>query len=250
MGYRKQPFGYRMEQGEITVHPQEADTVRVIFRDYLSGMGFKCMAKKLNAQDVRYYPGKLWNKNMIARMLEDARYGGAKGYPPIVDSMELEAVSAIRGGRSAPCEVTPAQKTLRSLSGQKPSSRMEQTVLDQTNRLIADPALIQCPQPEDMPSTEPSELKARLDELLNDQPVDESEALPMIFRLAAIQYAAIGDGAYETERLRDIFSQAKPTTALDAALLKETVSNIRAVRDGAIEITLKNGQIIEGSNAT
>ena len=250
MGYRKQPFGYRMEQGEITAHPQEADTVRSVFMDYLAGMGFSGLAKKLNAQSVRYYPGKLWNKNMIARMLEDARYGGTKGYPPIIGNVELEAVSAIRGGRSAPCEVTPAQKVLRRLSGQKPSCRMEQTVLDQMNRLIDDPTLIQCPQPEDMPSTEPSELKARLDELLNGQPVDESEALPMIFRLAAIQYAAIGDGAYETERLRDIFYQTKPMTALDAALLKETVSNIRAVRDGAIEITLKNGQIIEGSNAT
>ena len=34
---RKQPFGYRMEFGEYTPHPAEAETVRWIYQTYLPG---------------------------------------------------------------------------------------------------------------------------------------------------------------------------------------------------------------------
>ena len=37
MGNRKQPFGYRVVMGEITLHPQEAKLVEHIFRQYLAG---------------------------------------------------------------------------------------------------------------------------------------------------------------------------------------------------------------------
>ena len=33
MGNRKQPFGYKMEFGEIVPQPQEAETVRSIYRN-------------------------------------------------------------------------------------------------------------------------------------------------------------------------------------------------------------------------
>ena len=37
MGNRKQPFGYRMTLGEITIQPEEADLVRFIFQGYGAG---------------------------------------------------------------------------------------------------------------------------------------------------------------------------------------------------------------------
>ena len=52
---------------------------------------------------------------------------------------------------------------------------------------------------------------------------------------------------YETERLRDIFTRMAPVSELDAGLLKETVAGIRENPNGAIQITLKNGQIFERS---
>ena len=127
---------------------------------------------------------------------------------------------------------------------------MEQAVLSLMNRLIGDPTLIQCSKQEELPSAEASQLKTRLYEYLSDQPVNESDALPLIFRLAAAQYAAIGDGDYETQRLRSIFSQVVQMGTLDAGLLKDTVSSIREAHNGTIEITLKNGQIIEGRDVS
>ena len=37
MGNRKQPFGYRMTLGEITILPEEAELVRFIFQGYSTG---------------------------------------------------------------------------------------------------------------------------------------------------------------------------------------------------------------------
>ena len=44
MGNRKQPFGYKMEFGEIVPQPQEAETVRSIYLQYLAGASFKQLA--------------------------------------------------------------------------------------------------------------------------------------------------------------------------------------------------------------
>ena len=41
MGNRKQPFGYKMEFGEIVPQPQEAETIRSIYLQYLAGASFK-----------------------------------------------------------------------------------------------------------------------------------------------------------------------------------------------------------------
>lgn len=47
MGNRKQPFGYKMEFGEIVPQPQEAETVRSIYLQYLAGASFKQLAERL-----------------------------------------------------------------------------------------------------------------------------------------------------------------------------------------------------------
>ena len=207
---------------------------KTIFRDYISGMGFAGLAKRLNEQSVRYDPGKPWNKNMLARILADVRYVGEKGCPAIIDKETLMAAAAVRSEKSTPLTVTPAQKALRRLCGQTVSQRMENQVLRLMNQLIADPSLISCPPAEKKDTSASAALEAQLNRLLTEQPVDEAAAIPLIQRLAAARYEEIGDGDYETERLRDIFSQAVPMAALDAELLMETVSSVSAQRGGQI----------------
>ena len=73
MGKRKQPFGYKMKLGEIVPQPQEAETVRSIYLQYLAGVSFKQLAEQLQTEDVPYDEDKSWNKNMVARILEDSR---------------------------------------------------------------------------------------------------------------------------------------------------------------------------------
>ena len=247
MGNRKQPFGYQMLNGEIVLHPQEADTVRSIFEAYSEGAGFAALAEMLNESSVPYYSGKSWNKNMIARLLEDARYTGEKGFPPIIDREQLDAVDAQRKSRSVPPKVSPAQKTLRCFCGFRPTEELEYQVLWQMNRIIAEPDLLCCPTTEKQ-STLSLTLEKELDKLLDEQPVDEIAAKTRIFEIAAARYEELDDNKYETERLRTIFSEMNPLSELDADLLTQTVSSIKVDHRNGVKIILKNGQVIGGDS--
>ena len=94
MGNRKQPFGYRMEMGEIVLHPQEAKVVEYIFLQYTTGATYNTLVAELRNQPVLYDKGKAWNKNMVARILEDTRYTGQSGYPAIIRQEMHTAIDA------------------------------------------------------------------------------------------------------------------------------------------------------------
>jgi hypothetical protein len=65
------PFGYRLVDGEITVHEREAGAVKIIFTEYLhNGRSYKDIAAMLTDQGVAYRENVLnWNKSMIKRIL-------------------------------------------------------------------------------------------------------------------------------------------------------------------------------------
>ena len=78
MGYRKLPYGYRMELGEACVNEEEAANVKQIFSDYLGGASFKSIADELTERSITFDGEKPWNKNMVARLLSDNRYTGCQ----------------------------------------------------------------------------------------------------------------------------------------------------------------------------
>ena len=93
MGNRKQPFGYRMTLGEITILPEEAELVRFIFQGYSMGATLGELTKALCRQEIPYYEGRTWNKNMVSRILEDGRYIGGKGYPALIEPEQLRVAA-------------------------------------------------------------------------------------------------------------------------------------------------------------
>ena len=123
MGNRKQPFGYRMTLGEITILPEEAELVRFIFQGYSMGATLGELTKALCRQEIPYYEGRTWNKNMVSRILEDGRYIGGKGYPALIEPEQLRVAAEKRTARARPPQKTPAQKALRRLCGAPPSAR-------------------------------------------------------------------------------------------------------------------------------
>ena len=80
MGNRKQPFGYKMSLGEIVIQESEAKLVQEVFRRYIAGESLNELTESLRQQDISYDEGRLWNKNMVARILADTRYTGEKEY--------------------------------------------------------------------------------------------------------------------------------------------------------------------------
>ena len=216
MGNRKQPFGYRVVMGEIALHPQESKLVEYIFQQYLAGATYNTLVEELREQSIPYDEGKLWNKNMVARILEDSRYTGERGYPPVIDREALEKTLEKRSAKQSAAPKTDTQKLLRRFSGRPSTARMERQVLDLLNSLIISPEQLR------LPATAP----------------------PVILSIAAAQYSAVDSREYETVRLRRVFSGRQPMTALDAELLQSSVSAIHCHNDGSLNIQLKNGQII------
>lgn len=94
MSIRRQPFGYQIYSGRITVNDSEADIVKYIFRAYIGGASFNHIKLSLLNQPVSYDGDKAWNKNMIARILGDRRYVGTDVYPPIYLAMSSRRLKA------------------------------------------------------------------------------------------------------------------------------------------------------------
>ena len=51
---RKRPFGYKMELGEIVLHPAEAETVRWLYDSYLAGASYNALVDKLRERGISY----------------------------------------------------------------------------------------------------------------------------------------------------------------------------------------------------
>ena len=242
---RKQPFGYKMQWGKIVLQEQEASVVRWIYQTYLSGASYNDLVETLRKQTIPYITGKLWNKNMVARILENPKYTGESEYPPLISQEQFEVVQVRRKKRTAPQQKTPAQKELRRLCGGAPPPWVERQVLDILNDLITHPKQLRCPPCENVPPAEVVRLSRKLDELLNTPPVDEDRAREMALHLAELQLNAIGPEEYETTRLQRLFQKHRPMDDLDQGLLHESVRRITYNRR-TVSILLKNNQIVEG----
>ncbi len=246
---RKRPFGYRMEFGEIVLHPAEAEMVHWIYDSYLAGASYNALVDKLRERGIPYDGDKPWNKNMAARILADRRYTGEAGYPSIIPEGQFRMAQVRRQERANPCKKSPAQKELRRLCGGSPPAWVEQQVLGLLNRLIQHPEVIAGPVIEDGPMPEAKKLRRELDGLLHRPPVDEPQARGLAFRLAALQLNTIGPEEYETLRLRRLFQNRQPMVELEQELLHESVRRI-TVSNRAVTVLLKNNQTLEGGKST
>lgn len=69
-------LGYRLRNGALEIVPEEAETVRQIFTDFLSGMGRTAIARKLNRMGIPTKHGSAWNANTLYRILRNEKYAG------------------------------------------------------------------------------------------------------------------------------------------------------------------------------
>ena len=236
-----------MQWGKIVLQEQEASVVRWIYQTYLSGASYNDLVETLRKQTIPYITGKLWNKNMVARILENPKYTGESEYPPLVSQEQFEAVQVRRKKQTAPPQKTPAQKELRRLCGGAPPPWVERQVLDILNDLITHPKQLRCLPCKNVPPAEVVRLSRKLDELLNTPPVDEDRARELALRLAELQLNAIGPEEYETERLQRLFQSRSPMSELNQELLHESVRHITYV-GRRVTILLKNHQTMERGN--
>lgn len=247
MGNRKLPFGYQMRMGEIIRNESEAKAVQDIFLRYTLGASLKEIAEQMSKTGPSYDEGKSWNKNMVARILENTKYTGADDYPRLVDTALFESAAEKRQTKQRLPERTPAQKALKRVCSKPPTPEIERQVTHLLGRLVEQPEHIT--QPERTPASAHTNTQTELDDILNTQPLDEDTARSLICKLAQEQYDAIGNEKYETERLRRLFAAFECTAELNAELLQSAVSAVLVTRQ-TVRLQLKNGQIVGKEDLT
>ena len=241
MGNRKLPFGYQMRMGEIIRNEPESKAVQDIFLQYTLGASLKEIAEQMSKTGPSYDEGKSWNKNMIARILENPKYIGAVSYPKLVDIKLFEAAAEKRQTKQRLPERTPAQKALKRICSKAPTPEIEQQVTQLLGKLAEQPERITQPERTSKPTY--TNTQAELDEVLNIQPLDEDAARSLICKLAQEQYDTIGNEEYEAERLRRLFTAFECTAELNAELLQSAVAAVLVTRS-VVRLQLKNGQIV------
>lgn len=69
-------LGYKLVDGTYAIKPDEAEIVRMIFTDYLSGMGKEAIMKKLNAMGITTRNGHRWSPSCVHQVLHNYTYTG------------------------------------------------------------------------------------------------------------------------------------------------------------------------------
>lgn len=94
---RSIPFGYCVVNGDFALNENEAEAVRKIFADYISGKSLKAIAAEMK---IPYNSEKSWNKNTVSRILDNKKYTGENGCPRIVSDEDFLRVSQIKSERN------------------------------------------------------------------------------------------------------------------------------------------------------
>ena len=67
------PYGYKLEDGDLVVLPEEAEQVRKVYELYLSGMGEKAIVKYMQMHETG---GLRWSMKQVSYLLTNERYVG------------------------------------------------------------------------------------------------------------------------------------------------------------------------------
>lgn len=242
---RKQPFGYRIVGGKLAIHPQEQQWVIHIFCQYNSGASFQEIADEMYSIGFPYEQGKVWNKNMVSRILADSRYTGDKGFPVIVERDQFAIATQRRSEKQCQRHLTPVQKLLRKKCSCKVTPRIEQAVLNLLNDLIRYPEQIETPRTPIGTESKLETYKTELEDLIRQLPVDEKRTQEKLMEMAVAMYEIIDSREYETYRMRRFFRREELRTELDTQIVANNITSIWITETGKIAVMLKNEQVME-----
>ena len=264
-------YGYKIENGKPVIVEDERAVLEQISTWYRNGISLGSIAEKLNAAGVSYQPGETgWNKARLMRMLEDERYTGADGYPPIWSHETRNALLQCKRQRNtqkqtdrkagiyclpvpvvcADCGAKMRRTVNRWQSGgslwvctnkachavaHPIDAEMMQTVTDCLNRAIAEPENIRVDNPK---SVHPETALAAY----NPSPAANAEREQRnLFALLFKAYESIPTMPYHGKLIQTDLASAKPLSEFSPDLCAKTVQSV-LLREGAVSIRLQTGQ--------
>lgn len=280
MGSRWILFGYKMEYGNYLIVPHEAETVKRIFSSYIDGMTLKSIADELTRENVSYKEGRTaWNKNMIARIIENPHYAGDDKYPQIISCDVLESAvkrkSSLGGKREKDSAESKCVKSVLYCSAcggrirrvSKYTANREKWFCENNcklnkyfddstlfseiqnilNTVISNPASLDTNSVKSTyePNIETIRKEKEIRYMLDQHNIQFNPIKKAILDCTQSKFdCCVFDSSVYTEPLKEYVKAQKPTGRLNIELLALTAESIYINSDGTITIHFINGKEI------
>lgn len=75
-------FGYDIKDKQYIINPETAPLVRMIYQDFIAGMPYQAIARKLNGMGIRTKRGNLWENRTVEYILRNPVYIGKIRWNP------------------------------------------------------------------------------------------------------------------------------------------------------------------------
>lgn len=69
-------YGYRINNGQIEIDQEQAEIVRMIYADYIKGLGCDRIADRLREMGARTFSGRQWTAKRVLAILNNEKYSG------------------------------------------------------------------------------------------------------------------------------------------------------------------------------
>ena len=272
------PFGYRIEDGQILIHPEEQKAVVYIFSEYLKGRPMSEIASEIQ---VPYKENMPWYDSIIWRIMTNQAYCGKRAYPSIITEEMFSKATEIRMSKGYTTHRIPAEiadirymtyckecrrilfriayrpaytkwdchtKACSKFSFRLRDSELFTAILDILNIVIANPDLINRDIPEKSysPNQEIIRQQNEIRRMMENPTVNYEHIKSKIYQLAEMKYTCCeyNDISQKTEELKSLLLQTEKQNILDVGLLKSCVRRILVSHSCTIEIEFINGAII------
>ena len=281
MKIRNIPYGYQYKNGSIAIQTEETETVTRIFTEYLNGLSLLKIAEQLNNEHIEYMPGVCgWNKSRIKRIIEDERYLGINGYPPIIDEdmhktlMRIKSEKNTQKGINRKADIfNLGVPTLCPKCGSKMCRRHDSNrkcqdwwlcqndnckniisisdndlicgITECLNTVISNPDIIETITDVDKESSlDVRRLKNEISRELEKTEFNKDMLIQNMLKCVSVKYRNIDSRKYISEKLKADFANASPLINFSMDLFNRTVKTIQFNIDGAVSIILINDQQI------
>jgi len=272
---RRIPFGYMMQNGIINTNPAEVLAVLTIFSEYMVGKSLESIA--INTK-VPYSEDKIWNKNMVKRVLENEKYLGTDVYPQLISEEVFRKANERKSAKATSLCIIPDElQEVRNLTVCKECSKrlfrtkaelwdcrnhdcrsflfkmtdemLTGAILNILNTVIANPALIEAEAAvsEYIPTSEIRRKQSEIDRAIDNGTKTAEEIRNDILRLSELKYkhCTYSDVNQKTELLKSLIDNRNQLNTLDIGLLRSCVKRITVSHFCVIEAEFINSVIIK-----
>lgn len=289
MANRYIPFGYEITDGEISIIGRESEVVKNIYALYIQGMSYLDITNRLNLLPISYASdGRKWDKNIVKRILENPKYRGEKGYPPIITEETANTVNECRMKKFTPqseadksrgdeyrnktvCGICGKNMVrLHAGSGKKKrlywkcsntdcdghkrnfnEKMLNMLVADALNEIASDLTRIEF-NPESGYEKDITVIQAHNEMIavMENPQSDAQTMLEKIMNLASAKFnlCEVGDNTAITDKIKEIMAVYSKQEMPDGKIIGKVVRKIKMYPDKEIEIELINGKKIRKNN--